>query len=232
MQKKAVMAIAAALALCAPAAAQRPGPGLSGPPAGVEAATMLAPPPPVYALMGHRETLGLSARQVAALDSIGSWLSAADRPFLRRLNGAAPRPRGDTAVANAERALAGNRARAARGVEGLLTDGQRTRTCELFRPPPPRAAERRRPGTGPAPFGGPGGRGGPGGISRAPAPAAGGGMTDLAFFHWPWCPQPEPAATPAVQRRRGGGGPAVQGPGSAPRRNRSAAASSRAGSSR
>lgn len=199
MTKMVWMAGAAALALCAPAAAQRPGPGLAGPPGGPGTVAMTAPPPPVYALIGRREALGLSARQVAALDSIGAWVSAADRPVLRRLNEVLARRRGtDTAVVNAEQLLAANRERAAQGVHALLTTEQRTRTCELFRAPEPRAGERSRRAA--APIGGGGGS-----VERAGRPGSappGGAAMEVAFYRWPWCPPPAPAEAPRRQPRR------------------------------
>lgn len=154
------------------------------------AACTQAPPPPaptaagapiafpsIFALLGDRQRLELTSEQVTALDSINSWLTAANREFLET---ATPEMRGEPERdargrelppsrispqdSEALGGMADNIIRAAEGVERLLTPDQRSRICGES------AIPRQRPEAPPQPR-----RLGAGGFSGA-QPA-----------QWPWC---------------------------------------------
>jgi hypothetical protein len=137
---------------------------------------------PVHALVGQRQTLGLSSAQVTALDSIGHELDRRNAPLLQslpRLGERSGRDRTPPDTATFAR-LRENRAEAAEAVRQVLTEEQRVRVCEIFgaRSRDVRAAQvRRAQETRP----------------RGTAAAAAG----MAPRHvWPWCapaaPPPEP----------------------------------------
>lgn len=90
--------------------------------------------PPVYALLGEREELRLTSEQVAAVDSIGRWLYAANAPHLQVLNGA-PGERTvaeeDTLIALLE-AIHVNNTAAGAAIQELLNDTQEAQVCEMF----------------------------------------------------------------------------------------------------
>jgi len=142
MKQRYVLPVALLLSGCAGGtrSASPPDPALVGPPIAV---------PSVFALIGAREELGLSSRQVTTLDSIAVWLGTENQPFIRELRpletaGGGSRRRGmsgragraaeltDEARAALER-VRENNARVMRVVEQTLTPDQRTRVCELER---------------------------------------------------------------------------------------------------
>ena len=90
--------------------------------------------PTVYAVLGHREQLGLSSAQVSAIDSIGGWLQARNEPLLDSLrlrdDGRSRLPR-ESADAVME-AIRANQRAAVDGVAAALTAEQRARVCQLF----------------------------------------------------------------------------------------------------
>ncbi len=129
-------ALAAALAGCVSR-------GGEAPPVGEAFAVALTPEmlaaPSVYAVLGFREQLGLSAEQVAAIDSIGVWLTRSNAPLLDTLNQRASRPARagrPQSVGTWGMALLGrmgrNNGAAVSGVAALLTPEQRARACDLF----------------------------------------------------------------------------------------------------
>jgi hypothetical protein len=124
---------AAALPLLAACAPQRdfPAPG-EGPGGRMHPAAAAAPT--VYAVLGHREQLGLSSAQVAAIDSIGDWLQRGNAPLLDSLHlrgdGRSGLP-GDSTDAVMRRIRANQRA-AVDGLAAALTAEQRARVCVLF----------------------------------------------------------------------------------------------------
>ena len=95
--------------------------------------------PPIPALVGERERLGLSAAQVGALDSIARAWSAADAALHRRLGverGRRPVPVAlglHPSAGSARSARTDNALRALTAVERVLTPEQRRAACT---PPP------------------------------------------------------------------------------------------------
>ena len=163
----------------------------------VEEAWRSAQGPSVYALLGYRDTLGLSTEQVMTLDSVAEALQERNRPLadslreITRSRGGGPvrEPRTDLEreafTRLAGRIGANNRA-AASTIEGALTPGPRRLVCELQggrRPGMGRDSARAR-GRGP---GGPP----PGGARRSFPGMAG---DSLGSFRrpggWPWCARP------------------------------------------
>lgn len=151
------------------------------PPTAAEPAVAPLQPPPVFALIGQRETLELTSEQISALDSIGRWNSSANETVTRDPRVRDMRP-GDPAVDSVTRVIRQNNLQAARGVETLLSDEQRRQVCEMFQP------EGRRDGRA-APRGAQG-RPRTGAQGRAGRP---GMMEDRQLSVWPWCS--DPAAT-------------------------------------
>ncbi len=160
-------------------------------------------PPRVYALIGEHERLRLTSEQIAALDSIGEWVTEANREPNQQVRdrlAQAPRRGGrPTRVAQAStqplvEQMARNNEAAMRGVAALLTDEQKRLACEM-------AAERREEVMG---IGGGGNAPDPRipGVVRNPgtgmARVRGDSLT-LLRRGWIWCrPQagPPPAARP------------------------------------
>ncbi|HET7273983.1 MAG TPA: hypothetical protein VFI91_02320 [Longimicrobiaceae bacterium] len=100
-------------------------------------------PPPVYALLGERQELRLTSEQVAALDSIGSWLNAANAPLFLELNGEPGDPSvvdRATMVSLVEQIHENNTA-AGEAVRDLLDDTQEGKVCEMFAIDPDDAEE-------------------------------------------------------------------------------------------
>jgi hypothetical protein len=161
----------------------------------VEEAWRSAQGPSVYALLGYRDTLGLSTEQVMTLDSVAEALQERNRPLadslreITRSRGGGPvrEPRTDaereTFTRIAGRIGANNRA-AASTIEATLTPEQRRTVCEL--------QSGRRPGMG-RDSARVRGRGGPppGGARRSFPGMAG---DSLGGFRrpggWPWCARP------------------------------------------
>ena len=136
------------LAACgAPGPEERPRPG-PGPVSHAPEAVVQEPafgwmePPRVYALIGDRERLQLTSAQITALDSIGEWVTEANREpnqQMRSRLARAPRRGGrPTPVAQAGaqplmEQMARNNEQAMKGVEALLTDEQKRLACEIAR---------------------------------------------------------------------------------------------------
>ncbi len=98
--------------------------------------------PPVYALLGQREALGLSSAQIMALDSVGEDLRVRNRAATDSLRaawrhggGERMSDRGRRQFADANQPLfqrvSANNQRAIQAVERILTAEQRVRSCEL-----------------------------------------------------------------------------------------------------
>jgi hypothetical protein len=137
--------------------------------------------PPLYALLGEREALDLTSSQIAALDSIGTWLSSANGPLIDELfergilRGDDPVLR-DTDPPRIDRdgrpllvEIGANNDAAEAAIQGILTDEQQTEVCRVFR------RERRDR------------------LSEVPRSTArlgvatGFGSPDVANYVWPWC---------------------------------------------
>jgi hypothetical protein len=135
----------------------------------------------VYAVLGHREQLGLSSAQVAAIDSIGDWLQRGNAPLLDSLrlrgDGRSALP-GDSADAVMERIRANQRA-AVDGVAAALTAEQRGRVCEIFAE---RRGERGR------------GRGSRPSLARRSRVSARDTLPGGPRARWGWCAPPPVAA--------------------------------------
>lgn len=120
-----------------------PAPPPSAPAGSAARAAVAGPiqPPPVFALIGQREKLGLTSAQVTALDSIGVHIDRANAPLmsrLRELRGEyggrrnAPRPDSEELQPTLEQ-LRRNNQQAMEGVRNVLTAPQRTTACEMAR---------------------------------------------------------------------------------------------------
>ncbi|HYH81686.1 MAG TPA: Spy/CpxP family protein refolding chaperone [Longimicrobium sp.] len=165
------------------------------------AAYRAAQMPSVYALIGARERLKLTSRQVTALDSIAEAAREQNRPMtdsLRTLTnsgsgGPIRAPRGEFQTERfipALRRMGENNRRALEAIQALLTPEQRTGVCELAREQrEQRYAVRGRGGLGGRRDGRGRGRGGMRdgmlGIGGDDVREAGGGVGG-----WPWCPAP------------------------------------------
>jgi hypothetical protein len=166
------------------------GQATSGPASSPEAAAELRglDTPPVYSLLGYRETLELTSEQITRIDSIGSWIDSANRGLrpgpaeAQRRQGSGGffggQGRGPAATPEAQAAMdslrANNRA-AVQALEQVLTEEQRARVCELNRPDRQPPAGRR-------------------GAASAPDRRGQGGMTVPmgGRYVWPWCAPPSP----------------------------------------
>jgi Spy/CpxP family protein refolding chaperone len=161
--------------------------------------------PSVYALIGARERLKLTSRQVTALDSIAEAAREVNRPLtdsLRSLTnsgngGPIRQPRGEFQTQRfipALRRIAENNRLALAQVQAVLTPEQRTGVCALAREQrEQRFGEGARRGGGGR--GGGGSRGGMrGGMRGGDMPVAGdtirgpGGRAGVGG--WPWCTAP------------------------------------------
>lgn len=137
-------------------------------------------PPPVYSLLGFRETLELTTEQVEALDSIAQGVEARNTPVVDSLraiaNARSGRARGLIPIDERTRPLLErvreNNRGAALAIQELLDEEQEREVCALFDQTRRERERARRP---------------------RPQPAA----ADTALFvpmrGWPWC---GPAAPP------------------------------------
>jgi hypothetical protein len=96
-------------------------------------------PPPVYALLGYREDIGLSSEQVTALDSVAEAVRRENAPLVREIrerNPARAEQRGiivvDSVSQPALDSLRENNREAVEAVGEILTAEQRTTACRLF----------------------------------------------------------------------------------------------------
>ncbi len=96
-------------------------------------------PPPVYALLGYRQEIGLTSEQVTALDSIAEAVRRENAPLvqqLRQQNPARAQQRGfilvDSAAQPALNQLRENNRRASAAVGEVLSPEQRTTACRVL----------------------------------------------------------------------------------------------------
>lgn len=103
--------------------------------------------PSVYALLGEREDLGLTSAQISALDSIGTWLSTANRELRDDVGGVRRDRTSPDDLPEATRSaldrIRDNNAQAMRGIEATLTPDQRDSVCRMERERRERRAEER-----------------------------------------------------------------------------------------
>jgi hypothetical protein len=108
-----------------PPAASAPGPALD----------LQLDPPPVHALIGHRERLQLSSEQIDELDTVGQEVHADNHPLLTQLNSMEPNggnPLFQREVLTLASRIHVNNVQAVERVRGILTEDQRERACGLF----------------------------------------------------------------------------------------------------
>jgi hypothetical protein len=109
-----------------------PPPAASAPGAGLD---LQLEPPPVHALIGHRQQLQLSSEQIDKLDAIGQDVHAENHPLLTQLNSMEPNsgnPVFQREVLTLASRIHVNNVQAVERVRNLLTDEQRERACGLF----------------------------------------------------------------------------------------------------
>jgi hypothetical protein len=157
--------------------------------------------PSVYALLGERERLQLSAEQIAELDSIGEWSASESQRIERALRDLGVRgpivlqdsaPSSGSAPLSAEseagrliHELASVTLRATEGVENVLDSNQRAVVCSLQDDSDARRLResardgRREPRATP---------------SRPRGPS---GAASMRRVGWPWCSPPRPAPSGA-----------------------------------
>jgi hypothetical protein len=150
-------------------------------------------PPPVHALIGYRAALQLTSEQITVLDSIGQQLQSEHQALMRRLTdlrGGRPitDPRGGGVVPGEEgraviEEIRQNNLEAMQGVEQVLTEEQRTQTCQIFRDTDRRLQRR---GEGRPAAGQP--------MDRQRRPAAAPPEAPTAAT-WAWCVAERPAAS-------------------------------------
>lgn len=185
--------LSAAVTLAAAACGSPPPPAAA--PGADDAATLTSiEPPPVHALIGHRQTLGLSSEQITALDSIGQQLHTSNQAHMRLVSELRERFRGrigrdprtgeplpgtEEGHAAMEEVRRNNRA-AAEGVRALLTPEQQARTCDLFRDTDRRGSARQ---------------------DRQPAPRGAAAQRLARERIWPWCGEDAGAAGTARPAR-------------------------------
>lgn len=132
MRKFVLILALPALAACGGAGAS------SGPPPSLVTPTMLQPPP-IYALIGHRDRLELSSRQIEGLDSIAVGLRAQNDSLVDELQERAIPSRNQMGLVIDEEGrpvleqLRNNNREASEAVGRLLTQAQQTEACDLFR---------------------------------------------------------------------------------------------------
>jgi hypothetical protein len=139
-------------------------------------------------LLGEREALGLTSSQIAALDSLGTWLASTNRPMLEELFDHGIR-RDDDPVRREDdpprvdrqgrppllEEIGANNQAAEAAIQGLLTDEQQATVCAVFTRSDKESSSS---------------------VSRSTARfgvAPGFGAPDVANYTWPWC-QEVPAA--------------------------------------
>ncbi len=110
----------------------------AGPPPALVTPTMLQPPP-VYALIGHRDRLQLSGEQIESLDSIAIAVEAENAPLIDSLMAQGTPTRGATGMLVVDEGrqileqIRENHRGAASAVGTVLTEQQQTQACDLFR---------------------------------------------------------------------------------------------------
>lgn len=150
------------------------GPALQ-PNAELSPASRALQPPPISALIGYRTALELTSAQVTTLDSIGEATRLRNSELFAQLRERREAP-SDTTSPTAPQAILGeiraSNRKAAQAVSEVLTETQRSRTCDLFARSRAERAERD-------------------GAARArPARRTRGELADSLFAPprpWPWC---------------------------------------------
>src|SRR5690606_20872230 len=110
----------------------------AGPPPSLVTPTMLQPPP-IYALIGHRDRLELSSQQIEGLDSIAVGLRASNDSLVDELQERAVPSRNQMGIVVDEEGrpileqIRDNNRGAAEAVGRMLTQAQQTEACDLFR---------------------------------------------------------------------------------------------------
>lgn len=111
------------------AACGGPPPAPSGPAPAID---LRLDPPPVHALLGEREALGLSSEQIDALDAVGQQVHAENHPLLlqvRELDEGRRHPLARDEILRLAGRIHVNNHQAMERVRGILTERQRTDTC-------------------------------------------------------------------------------------------------------
>ena len=108
-----------------------------GPPPALVTPTMLQPPP-IYALIGHRDRLELSSQQINGLDSIAVALKDENDGLIDELQERSEITRNQTGLIVGDEGrplleqIRDNNREASEAVGRLLTSDQQTTTCDLF----------------------------------------------------------------------------------------------------
>lgn len=119
------------LAACGPASAP------AGPPPSFVTPSMLQPPP-IYALLGHRDRLELTSEQIVQLDSIAVKLKEDNDELIDELEERSDVARNQAALIVGDEGqpileqIRDNNREAAEAVGRTLTSDQQTTTCDLF----------------------------------------------------------------------------------------------------
>jgi hypothetical protein len=99
------------------------------------AINMRLDPPPVHALLGHRQQLDLTSEQIEALDEVGQRVHSENHPLLLKISEVDQSSRNPLAQEEVLK-LAGtihvNNHQAMERVRGILTEKQRADACEVF----------------------------------------------------------------------------------------------------
>jgi hypothetical protein len=129
--KRNLLFLLVGLSACSSAAAP------AGPPRSLITPTMLQPPP-IYALLGHRERLELTSAQINGLDSIAVQLKEENDELIDELAERSDLARDQTALIVSEEGqpileeIRDNNREASEAVGRLLTSTQQTTTCDIF----------------------------------------------------------------------------------------------------
>lgn len=156
--------------------------GSGGAPAGAPPAlvtpTMLQPPP-IYALIGHRDRLDLTSEQIESLDSIAVGLRAQNDSLVDALQDRAVPSRNQMGFLVDDEGrpileqIRDNNRDASTAVGRVLSEEQQAETCDLFQPPGSARSRNTRPR-----------------VRGADPSAADSIWRALESRIWPWCGQP------------------------------------------
>lgn len=142
--KRNLMILTVGLSACAT------GPAPEGPAPTLVTPTMLQPPP-IYALIGHRDRLELTSEQIEQLDSIAVNLEDRNEDLIDELEERSMPTRNQSGMVVDEEGkpvleeIRDNNRKASEAVGRLLTSDQQESTCELFDLDDERRRDRRRP---------------------------------------------------------------------------------------
>lgn len=109
----------------------------AGPPPSLVTPSMLQPPP-IYALLGHRDRLELTSEQIVRLDSIAVQLKEENDDLIDELEERSDLARNQAALIVGDEGrpileeIRDNNRGAAEAVGRVLTSTQQTETCDLF----------------------------------------------------------------------------------------------------